>query len=53
MPSRGKGESDLGFVFEFLPWTTENYSDAYFGLLTALEQLFDIQGNTISRAGYR
>ena len=35
-----KGESDLDFVVEFLPATTETYSDTYFGLLRALEQLF-------------
>ena len=35
-----QGESDLDFVVEFLPETMEAYSDAYFGLLTALEDLF-------------
>ena len=36
-----KGESDLDFVVEFLPATTETYSDIYFGLLRGLEQLFE------------
>ena len=35
-----QGESDLDFVVEFLPETMETYSDTYFGLLRALEQLF-------------
>ena len=36
-----RGESDLDFVVEFLPTMTDIYSDTYFGLLTALEQLFE------------
>ena len=36
-----QGESDLDFVVEFLPAATETYSDTYFGLLRALEQLFE------------
>ena len=34
-------DSDLDFVVEFQPAAFSAYADAYFGLLEALEQLFD------------
>ena len=38
--SRGQ-ESDLDFLVEFLPLQPGQHADAYFGLLEALEDLFD------------
>lgn len=34
------GESDLDFLVEFLPLEPGSHADAYFGLLAALEDLF-------------
>jgi predicted nucleotidyltransferase len=34
-------QSDLDFLVEFLPLKQGQYADAYFGLLEALEDLFD------------
>ncbi len=34
-------ESDLDFIVEFQPESFDTYADAYFGLLEALEQLFE------------
>ncbi len=36
-----QGESDLDFLVEFDQDQPGSYSDAYFGLLESLEQLFD------------
>ncbi len=33
--------SDIDFLVEFLPLKQGEYADAYFGLLEALEELFD------------
>ncbi|MCY3707983.1 MAG: nucleotidyltransferase domain-containing protein [Caldilineaceae bacterium] len=38
--SHGKGASDLDFLVEFQPLPAGAYTDAYFGLLEALETLF-------------
>ena len=35
------GESDLDFLVEFEPLPPGRYADAYFGLLEALQRLFD------------
>lgn len=35
------GESDLDFLVEFQPLPSGAYADTYFGLLEALEHLFD------------
>ena len=35
------GRSDLDFLVEFQPEALRAYADAYFGLLEALERLFD------------
>lgn len=35
------GQSDLDFVVEFKPEALARYADAYFGLLDALQTLFD------------
>ena len=35
------GESDLDFLVEFEPLPTGTYADTYFGLLEALELLFE------------
>ena len=34
-------KSDIDFLVEFLPLKQGEYADAYFGLLEALEELFD------------
>jgi len=34
-------KSDLDFLVEFLPLTTGEYADTYFGLLEAIEELFN------------
>ena len=36
-----EGDSDLDFLVEFRPLPSGAYADAYFGLLEALERLFD------------
>ena len=35
------GQSDLDFVVEFQPLPSGEYADTYFGLLEALERIFD------------
>ncbi len=39
--SHRKGDSDLDFLVEFQPLPAGAYADAYFGLLEALERLFE------------
>ena len=39
--SRGEGAGDLDFLVEFQPLSAGSYADAYFGLLEALETLFE------------
>lgn len=45
--------SDLDFVVEFQPLDHDQYSDAYFGLLFALQQLFERPVDLITRRSIR
>jgi hypothetical protein len=45
--------SDLDFVVEFKPLPAGTYADTYFGLMEALEQLFQRPGRSRRRIGYQ
>lgn len=46
-------ESDLDFLVEFQPLSAGEYADTYFGLLEALEQLFECSVDLIVRSAIR
>ncbi len=41
------GESDLDFLVEFEPLPVGTYADTYFGLLEAMERLFDAPADLV------
>ena len=45
--------SDLDFLVEFEPLPAGTYADTYFGLLEALEQLFQPTGGSRCRISYQ
>ena len=47
------GCGDLDFVVEFLPAALEDYANAYFGLLEALEDLFEMPVDLVVRSAIR
>lgn len=51
--STHQGGSDLDFVVEFGPTALTAYADAYFGLLEAMEKLFDMPVDLIVESAIR
>lgn len=46
-------QSDLDFLVDFQPVAVDDYADTYFGLLEALEELFDRAVDLVERSAIK